>query len=311
MIIPVLKKYMIHLGLEKQVSEATIRAYESDIIQFIEFLRIELASEPKLGDIDTIVVRSFLGELSRKGYNSRSIARKISSLKSFFDYCTRNGLTDRDPTLGISQPKAARDLPVFAGANAIGRMMELPPADSAKGIRDRAVLEVIYGTGMRLSELVGCNIGSWNIDSGTIKVLGKRNKERILPIGGDASESLKRYLQNRYSAPERAWTDMQSFRDFFGERTGDPLIAGRAGRRISRRTVQRIVRKYLEQVASLTRMSPHVLRHTFATHLLDAGADLRAVQELLGHVNLTTTQIYTHVTTDRLREVYDKAHPRA
>jgi integrase/recombinase XerC len=302
MIVKMLKNYMIHLSLEKRVSEATTRAYEGDIVQFVDFLRAELSSEPKFDDIDPIAVRSFLGSLSRGGYSSRSIARKVASLKSFFSYCAGKGLLRQDPTIGLSPPKIEKDLPVFATVNAVERMLSLPPLDERKGLRDRAVLEILYGTGMRLSELVGCNVGSCKFADDTIKVLGKGNKERVLPMGGGARKALSAYLQDRYA--------VFSFDDSVGI-APDPLIAGRGGERISRRTVQRIVRKYFEQVASLTRMSPHVLRHTFATHLLEAGADLRAVQELLGHVNLSTTQIYTHVTTDRLRKVYDQAHPRA
>jgi integrase/recombinase XerC len=302
LIVKSLKKYMIHLGLEMRVKEATARAYESDLVQFIDFVRVEMGSEPRFEDIDTIAVRSFLGKLSREGYSARSVARKVASLKSFFSYCAKKGMIERDPTVGFSSPKVDKDLPVFASVNVVERMLSLPPGDTNKGLRDRAVLEILYGTGIRLAELIGCAVGDCNFENGTIKVLGKRSKERIVPMGGGARASITSYLKARYGCA--------AF-DTALERSGDPLIAGRGGDRISRRTVQRIVRKYLEQVASLTRMSPHVLRHTFATHLLEAGADLRAVQELLGHVNLATTQIYTHVTTDRIRKVYDQAHPRA
>ena len=301
-IVKTIKKYLIYLGLEMRVRETTARAYEGDLIQFIDFLRVEMDSEPKFEDIDTIAVRSYLGKLSRKGYSSRSIARKVASLKSFFSFCAKKGLIERDPTVGFSSPKIGKDLPVFAGVNVIERMLSMPAKDTDKGVRDKAVLEMLYGTGMRLAELVGCDIGDCNFQNGTIKVLGKRAKERIVPMGGGALESLISYIKNRYG---------QTVFDNAQELSHDPLIAGRGGNRISRRTVQRIVRKYFEQVASLTRMSPHVLRHTFATHLLEAGADLRAVQELLGHVNLSTTQIYTHVTMERIRKVYDQAHPRA
>lgn len=302
MILKAIKKYMIHLGLEKRASEATARAYEGDTVQFIDYLRRELSREPKFEDIDSIALRSFLGSLSREGYSSRSIARKIASLKSFFAYCKNRGMLDQDPSIGLSPPKRGKDLPVFAAVDAVERMLELAGSDERKGLRNRAVLELLYGTGMRLAELVGCNVGSCNFPGGTVKVLGKRNKERLLPMGKGAGNALASYMKERYGC---------SSLDELERHGDDPLITGRGGNRISRRTVQRIVRRSFEQVVSLTRMSPHVLRHTFATHLLEAGADLRAVQELLGHVNLSTTQIYTHVTTERLRKVYDQAHPRA
>ena len=297
-----LKQYLIHLGLTMRVSEATARAYEGDVLQFIDFLRSEMEAEPRFDDADTIAIRSYLGKLSRGGYSSRSIARKVASLKNFFSFCTKKGFVERDPTIGFSSPKIDRDLPVFAGVKAVERMLALPGGDTDKGLRDRAVLEILYGTGMRLAELIGCDIHDCDFEKGTIKVLGKRSKERIVPMGEGARSSIVSYIMSRFGDASQA---------AIKERGGEPLIAGRGGKRISRRTVQRIVRKYFEQAAVLTKMSPHVLRHTFATHLLDAGADLRAVQELLGHVNLSTTQIYTHVTTERIRTVYEKAHPRA
>jgi integrase/recombinase XerC len=311
MIIKAVKKYLIHLGLEKRASEATVRAYESDVLQFLSFLKRELGAEPRFSHIDLLAVRTYLGELKHVGYSAHSVARKIASLKSFFAYCCKAGHIETDPTVHLGSPKSGRDLPVFADGNAMERMMNLPPLDSSRGIRDRAVLEILYGTGIRLSELVTCTLGDCSLRDGSIKVLGKRNKERMLPLGGEARTSVERYLRDRFDAPEAVWSEPDAYRAFFLDKRNAPLIAGRSGNAISRRTVQRIVKKYLEQVASLSRMSPHVLRHTFATHLLDAGADLRAVQELLGHVSLATTQIYTHVTADRLREAYDKAHPRA
>lgn len=312
MIVRAFKDYLIHLGIEKRASEATIRAYEGDVVQFVDFLREELSREPRLRDIDGLVVRSFLGRLSRDGYSKRSLARKVASLKSFFAYCHGRGLCPRDPTVGLTPPKIGKDLPVFASVAAMDRMMDLPAIDTARGLRDRAILELLYGTGMRLSELAGCSVASCTFADGTIKVLGKRNKERLLPLSGKAAEYLDRYLARRCGAAEGvAAGGGEGGRGAFADRAGEPLITGRGGEPISKRTIQRIVRKYLEQAAALSRMSPHVLRHTFATHLLDAGADLRAVQELLGHVSLSTTQIYTHVTSERLRAVYEKAHPRA
>jgi integrase/recombinase XerC len=305
------KDFLIHIGLERGVSEATIRAYEADVIQFIDFLERELEARPRFTDIDGIAIMSYLGKLSRAGYSSRSIARKIASLKSFCTFCVKRGFMQSDPAAALSSPRTGKDLPVFAGKETIERMMALPASDTKKGLRDRAVLELLYGTGMRLSELVGCDISSCDFIRGTVKVLGKRGKERLLPLGGMAAKSLKSYLQDRYGVPEDVYSRREDYAAFLGDGISDPLFAGRGGRRISRRTIQRIVRKYFEQVAALSRMSPHVLRHTFATHLLEAGADLRAVQELLGHASLTTTQNYTHVTAERLRDVYDQAHPRA
>jgi integrase/recombinase XerC len=307
----VLKEYLVHLAITERVSEATIRAYEGDVVQCFDFLRRELAAEPRLADIDSLALRSFFGSLSRGGYSTRSIARKVASLRHFFSYCTERKLCVDDPMAAMAAPKAGRDLPVFASVAAMERMMELPALATKRGLRDRAVLELLYGTGMRLSELVGCLVRACDFERGTIGVRGKRSKERLLPLGGKAAEHLKRYLQERLGVPESAWASRNALSEFLGDRRDEPLIAGRGTRPLSKRTVQRVVLKYLAATASLTRMSPHVLRHTFATHLLDAGADLRAVQELLGHVSLSTTQIYTHVTVDRLRKVYDRAHPRA
>ncbi|MBN1885627.1 MAG: tyrosine-type recombinase/integrase [Candidatus Krumholzibacteriota bacterium] len=305
-----MKRFLLHLGMEKRVSDATIKAYRGDIAQFLDFLAVSLDRRPRPDDLDTLAVRSFIAYLSREGYTSRSIARKTASMKSFLSWCARDGIIGKDPSVAVSPPKRRRDLPVIAGARAIERMMGLPDA-SSRGIRDRAVLELLYGTGMRLAELVGCRLGDWDVESGTVRVIGKRDKERILPVGGEAAEACERYLRDRTGAPAVVFSSRRNYRSHFEGALGTPLVTGRGGLAISRRTIQRIARRYLEQVATLTRMSPHVLRHTFATHLLDAGADLRAVQELLGHASLETTQIYTHVTTERLREVFDKAHPRA
>jgi integrase/recombinase XerC len=305
-----LKRYMLHLGIEKGVSESTLRAYEGDILQFFTWLE-ESGGGTEPSSTVPAHVKSWLGSLSRNGYTPRSTSRKVASLRSFFSWLARHGEIDRDPTLGLSTPKKGRDLPVFVGKEAVARMMDLPPRDTKKGMRDRAVLELLYGTGMRLAELVGCSVMHCDFTRGTIRVLGKRDKERILPLSGEASTALEAWMKEIFGIASEAFSDRTLYTGFFFDRPDTPLFPGRDGMSISRRTVQRIVKKYLEQVAVLTRMSPHVMRHTFATHLLDGGADLRAVQELLGHVNLTTTQIYTHVTMEKLREIFDKSHPRA
>jgi integrase/recombinase XerC len=309
--IKILKKYILYISMERKVSQATSRAYEGDLLQFIAFVDRELGGTSDVSVVDSLVIRSFLGELKKNGYSSKSIARKVAALKSFFIFCSERDIVERDPTVGISTPRTEGKLPVYAGKKEIERMLELPPSDNSRGLRDRLILELLYQTGMRLSELVGADLGSINLEDASIKVLGKRNKERLLPLGKSAVDCIIAYLNDRYSLENSKLADRREFLLHFSDRLSDPLITGRSDNRISRRTVQRVVKKYFRKVASLSRMSPHVLRHTFATHMLEAGADLRAVQELLGHADLSTTQIYTHVTAEHLRRVYDKAHPRS
>jgi len=306
-----LKEYILYLALEKGVSESTLRAYEGDLMQLIEFLEGELERKVSPDEVDFTSLRSFIGKLRRNGYRSRSIARKVASIKSFFAFCRKKKIISGDPTIGLVSPKLDKLLPVFASRTAVETMMSLVPVDTSKGLRDRAVLEILYGTGIRLAELIGCDVGSCDFDADTIRVVGKRNKERLVPLGSRARESIVSYLSDRFGLDASLFGSMQRLRRERPDILVEPLICGRGRGRISRRTVQRIVRKYLELTSAMSKMSPHVLRHTFATHLLDAGADLRAVQELLGHVNLSTTQIYTHVTSEKIKKAYEQAHPRA
>ncbi|MCD6379494.1 tyrosine recombinase XerC [bacterium] len=306
-----LKEYLIYIAIERRVSAQTLRAYQGDITQFFEYIESEFSERALLENIDYLAVKSFLANLLKKGYSKNSVSRKSASLKSLFFFCKKRGFIEHNPTIGLRTPRVDKELPVFANLQAIERMMELPDMTDRKGLRDKAILELLYGTGMRLSEITGCNIGSCDFAKGIIRVLGKRSKERLLPLSGKSAQSLKLYLQDTHNLPSIACENRQLFLDFFKDNLEKSLFLGRENKRISKRTIQRIVGKYLKHAANLSKMSPHVLRHSFATHLLDAGADLRAVQELLGHVNLSTTQIYTHVTTDKLRRVYDQAHPRA
>lgn len=291
-----------YLAVERAYSDHTVRAYCRDLGQFLDYIGFE-------GDISALAVdrgtiRRFLAMVrrdafamgrARKNANSdRTIARKLSSLRAFYRFLNRRGLLDVDPAALLQLPRVARSLPLFAEEGWVHRMMALPDTSQPRGLRDRAVLELFYGTGIRLEELRGLCRKDLDLRSGLLRVRGKGDKERSLPLQGEAKRWLERWLATQDSA-----------------KGSDCVFPGRDGEQaLSRRTIQRIVERYLGQVASLARVSPHVLRHSFATHLLDRGADLRSIQEMLGHASLTSTQVYTHVTTEKLRKVHRKAHPR-
>ena len=246
-------------------------------------------------------IRHFLGTLSRERYAKKSVARKLASIRSFLKYLCREGVLERNPALSVVSPKLEQKLPFFLNVDQANRAMERVFRDDAYGFRDRAILEVLYGTGIRLGELVGLNRTSVDLLGEVIRVRGKGGKDRIVPLGREAVRALRSYLIRR--------------EEFLSSEIGiseeEALFLNRYGGRLSGRSVQNLVEKYLSDVAEAGKVSPHALRHSFATHLLDAGADLMAVKELLGHTSLSTTQIYTHVTAERLRKVYDQAHPRA
>jgi len=299
-----IKKYLRYLEIERNASPHTITSYENDLRQFLEYCAesFELEEEEiSLEGIDRLTIRLWLGELSEEGLAKNSIARKVAALRSFFKYCFKRGMTTRNPAQLLIVPKRDRQLPKTANPEDLNRMMELAEADTARGAQDRAILELFYSTGIRLSELVELNIEELNFDLSQIKVTGKGSKQRIVPLGKRSVEALKRHLQSR---PE-----------LYGERTDKDarkavfLAAG--GQRIYPRAVQRTVRDYLSRASEVTQKSPHVLRHSFATHLLDRGADIRVIKELLGHANLAATQVYTHTSVERLKNVYELAHPRA
>ena len=231
--------------------------------------------------------------------------RKISSIRTFFRFASSRRLVKEDPTLFLAQQIRRRSIPTIVSEERIRRMMELPDTDTLKGLRDRAVLEFLYGTGVRLGEMLSLDVGDFVPPDETIRVVGKGNKERAVPFGGKAREALFDYWRARFGlAGEVTESRLMGLRK-------EPAFSSDGKRRISARTVQRIAEKYIERVASISATSPHTLRHAFATHLLDNGADLRAVQELLGHESLSTTQIYTHVSVEHLKKVYKKAHPRS
>jgi integrase/recombinase XerC len=266
------------------------------------------AEQPDWKAVSQDDLRAFMAAERRRGLGARSLARRMAAVRSFFRFLQREGLREDLPTAGLRLPKVGRRLPRGMSEDLASRIVESPNPDARSGLRDRAILELLYGCGLRLAELVGLDLGSVDPTAGTLRVLGKGKKSRIVPFAGEATVALNSYLDHRLPAAIlRAWRS--GWLDAAEARA--PLFVGRGSRRIARRTVQEVVKRAVREAASTTKLSAHDLRHAFATHLLDNGAELRAVQELLGHESLSTTQIYTHLSTQRLKQSYDRAHPRA
>lgn len=282
-----IEKFIRYLEIEKNYSKHTILNYQIDLGDFKEFLK-----DTPLENVDYLVLRKYLALLKEKNFQSRSVARRLSALRSFFKFLNRESYLKTNPILGLSTPKQEKHLPSFLSENEIRQLIDAASSKDERGLRDKAIIETFYSTGIRISELVGLNIDDMDLISGTVKVLGKGKKERLVPIGEHAIRAIRVYLDNR-------------------KKSSDVLFLNKNGSRISDRGVRDVVGKYIRLASIKKGVSPHTLRHSFATHLLDHGADLRSVQELLGHANLSTTQIYTHLTTEKLKNVYDKAHPRA
>jgi tyrosine recombinase XerC len=286
-----IEKFINYLRVEKGASPHTVKNYSIDLNAFSLFL-----GDKDISSVDHLVLRRFLAEMRSKNFSKRTIARKLASLRTFFKFLYREGHIKSNPITAISTPKLDKTLPVVLDVDKVARLVQSPKPDSETGLRDRAILETLYSTGTRVSELVGLDTGDVDFISGVIKVIGKGSKERICPIGDTALGAIRRYVEAKN--PRKV-------------RDKDAVFLNKSGRRLTDRSVRRIVDKHIKTASINAHISPHSLRHSFATHLLDRGADLRSVQELLGHMNLSTTQIYTHVTMERLREAYDKAHPRA
>ncbi|MGD8413808.1 MAG: tyrosine recombinase XerC [Candidatus Latescibacterota bacterium] len=298
-------KFRDHLVHEREVSPRTVTGYTTDLVQLTAHVHARLGDGARLCDVDIREIRSYLGEQLKKGLTSRSMMRKISSIRTFFRFAAARGLVDEDPTLYLAQQIRRQTIPTVVSEERVRQMMELPDTDTPKGLRDRAILEFLYGTGVRLSEMLVLNVGDFLPIGETIRVVGKGDKERVVPFGGMARQSLFDYWRSRFGlSGEVTEGRLATLKE-------EPAFSSDGKRRVSARTVQRIVEKYIERVASVSAASPHTLRHAFATHLLDNGADLRAVQELLGHESVSTTQIYTHVSVEHLKKVYRKAHPRS
>ncbi len=281
------EKFISYLDIEKNYSKHTLLNYKIDLDEFFFYLQ-----ETPIERVDYFHLRRYLGNLRSKNLKPRTLARKLSALRSLFKFLFREGLIKKNPSALLMTPKLDKKLPHFLSEVDTVRLLEAPPVDQKASLRDRAILETLYSTGMRVSELVSLNKGSIDFISNIVKVAGKGKKERLIPIGNTALDLVKKYLDTR---PHQS----------------DAIFLNQHGRRLTDRSIRNIVNKYIEKASIQSKISPHALRHSFATHLLNAGADLRAVQELLGHVNLSTTQIYTHMTTEKLKTIYNKAHPRA
>jgi integrase/recombinase XerC len=295
-----IERFRTHIAHERALSPRTVEAYASDLALFSRHFD-DGGKSPNVSAITTRELRAFLaGEVGR-GLSSRSMMRRVAALRAFFSFLRARGAIQTDPTRQLAQRVSRRSVPTIVSEERLESMMELPDATSVTGLRDRAVLEFLYGAGVRLRELTALNVGDFLPLGDRVVVRGKGNKARVVPFGGRAKAALVAYWELRFGRGEGA----------LAAHARGPAFAGRTDARISARTVQRIVARYLSRVASVTRASPHALRHAFATHMLDHGADLRAVQELLGHASLSTTQIYTHVSVEHLKKVYRKAHPRA
>ena len=286
------ERFLNYLKVEKNYSRHTLISYANDLKEFFSFLDT-LAVE----NVDLLLLRRYLALLKTNNFSKRTVARRMASLRTYFRFLTREGYLKKNPVGLLKTPKLEKRLPMILDENEIDGLMR-SPAQDLTGLRDRAILETLYSTGMRVSELVGLDTERVDFIGGVCRVMGKGGKERLCPIGDRALKCMRRYLECR------------------GEHEDSILLflnhsSNQKGSRLTDRSVRRILDKYIAQSSRKKGISPHTLRHSFATHLLNRGADLRSVQELLGHENLSTTQIYTHVSTQRLKEAYDKAHPRA
>ncbi len=297
-----LDRFFKYLSAEKNASGHTISNYRRDLDQFVSFMG---KSDQDLLSIHHFDVRRFLGDLQKKEYARASILRKVAAVKSFFKYLWREGIIQENPLASLSSPKKQRSLPSFMTIEEVQKMLEAPDKSDWLGRRDQAILELLYSTGIRVSELVGLNLEEVDFGSELIKVRGKGKKERIVPMGRIAIKTLRSYLMARQDAHEK-----YSVSERPSKRTQALFINKNQGR-LTSRSVERLVLKYGKMAGVSKKVTPHTFRHSCATHLLDRGADLRSVQEILGHVNLSTTQIYTHVTAEKLKKIYDQAHPRA
>ncbi|MDO9515235.1 MAG: tyrosine recombinase XerC [Syntrophales bacterium] len=294
-----IRDFGIHMEVERNLSYHTRRSYLSDLGQFREFL-LENGVDRSC-DVDQVVIRTFLASLYRGKTKKVTISRKVASLRAFFKFLLREGAVRYNPAQMVQAPKTDKYLPSFLSIDEVFSLLKVKFEPGLSGLRDRAIIEFLYSAGVRVSELTGLNVTDVDFSGGLAKVRGKGRKERIVPVGGPALSALRVYIDGR----------TETGKNKTGTYEESPLFLNRAGSRLTPRSVRRIIDKYITLSGVGKKISPHALRHTFATHLMDAGADLRVIQELLGHESLSTTQKYTSVSVTRLMEVYDKSHPRA
>lgn len=294
------QRFLANLSDQRRLSPETIRAYSSDLGQFGQYLRDEHCNgvAPGPQGIDSLAVRGFVAHLMRSGLSKTSVARKLSSVRSFLRHAVRDGRIEVNAAEGIPTPRTPKPLPRTLTVDEAFALLEAIGGDDIASIRDRAILELLYAAGLRVSELVGLDLKDLDLTGALVRALGKGNKERLVPFGGQALKALKKWLSASAPLRERG-------------ADADALFLNLRGGRLTDRSVRRILNSRLREAAIHAKLSPHDLRHSFATHMLGSGADLRAIQELLGHASLSTTQRYTHVNADALMRVYDKAHPRA
>lgn len=297
-----IEQFLEHLRYERNVSEHTLRNYSSDLEQFVHFLNPDGKNAPPIAQIDHLTIREWMATLHSDQKKKSSIARKLAALRTFFQFLVREGVLEMNPAKLVSTPKLEKKLPKHLSVEDAIRFIESPDPATDLGKRDRAMLELLYATGVRVAELTTLNIADVDFRNQLIRVTGKRRKQRIVPFGDPAGEAIRAYLTIR---------DKFLFNAPISRRDDEALFLNYQGTRITTRSVGRMVDKYIQICAGMHNISPHALRHSFATHLLDSGADLRDIQELLGHARLSTTQVYTHVSMEKLIEVYDKAHPKA
>lgn len=286
--------FLRHLALERSVSAHTVKAYGEDLGQFIAHARTELGRAPAPKEVDHLLIRSFLARLHERGLKKSSAARKLAGLRTFFRWLCREGVLEKNPARALLSPRTERRIPTHLEEGEVEALLDMP-GDGVPAVRGRAILEMLYGTGLRCAELVGLDLGEVDFEGRMVRVLGKGGKERIVPFGGRARDALRSWLPVR----ERLF------------RGDEALFLNQKGGRLTDRSVRNLLARRLKQVAFARKVSPHTLRHSFATHLLERGADLRSIQELLGHTSLSTTQRYTHVNTRHILSIYRKTHPRA